>query len=99
MAKRNNIPTLVTANICGICKDDHKTNEEECHALMRMTMKERIEYTRNPLHSDKDYLNFVRRNMPRKYIISWIMRKIRLYSPRMYNAINKARGLYTYGRE
>ena len=99
MAKRNNIPTLVTANVCGICKDDHKTNEEECQALMRMTMKERIEYTRNPLHSDKDYLNFVRRNMPRKYIVSWIMRKIRLYSPRMYNAINKARGLYTYGRE
>ena len=99
MAKRNNIPTLVTANVCGICKDDHKTNEEECQALMRMTMKERIEYTRNPLHSDKDYLNFVRRNMPRKYIVSWIMRKIRLYSPRVYNAINKARGLYTYGRE
>ena len=42
----------------------------------------------------KDYLLFVKRNIPKKYLISTVLRKTRLYCPRLYYYINKVRGLY-----
>ena len=94
MALRQGVPALVTSGVCGICKNDHRTNREECEMLMTMSFKERLRYISHPLHSDSDYLRFVWRNMRRKYAISWTLRKIRLFSPKLYDIISKARGLY-----
>lgn len=94
MVRRNGLPALVTANVCGECENDHETNEQECKKLIGMTFKERYNYFNNPLHSDKDYLAFVKRNIPRKYFISLMMRRIRLFFPALYYFINKKRGLF-----
>lgn len=94
MARRNGIPAMITAGVCGLCADDHETKEEECLRLMSMSLSERKKYVRHPLHSDRDYLLLIKRNIPRKYPISWAMRKIRLYCPAVYHYINKKRGLY-----
>lgn len=94
MGRRNGLPVLVTANVCGICDDDHLSKEEECLMLMKMSFNERRRYISHPIHSDADYLTMIKRNMPNKYLLSWIMRKIRVYTPVLYYKINKIRGLY-----
>ena len=93
-AKKKQIPTLVTANICGTCERDHHSNKEEIQQLMNMTLRERREFVNSPTHSDSDYLTFVRRNLPTKYPFSYIVRKIRLYCPRLYYLLTNARGVY-----
>lgn len=94
--KRHGYVALITANTCGYCQYDHISDGEETLRLIDMTLKERIKYVYAPTHSDHDYLLFVKRNIPRKYIVSWILRKIRMIFPRAYYSICKARGLETY---
>lgn len=94
MVRRNCLPALVTANICGMCDDDHLTKEEEILMLMKMTYKERCRYVSNPIHSDADYLTMIKRNIPQKYPVSWLLRKMRICFPALYYRINKIRGLY-----
>lgn len=94
MVRRNGLPALVTANICGMCDDDHLTKEEEILMLMKMTYKERCRYVSNPIHSDADYLTMIKRNIPQKYPVSWLLRKMRICFPALYYRINKIRGLY-----
>ena len=93
-ANRQGIPTLLTARVCGECANDHESQEAECLRLINMSLRERKAYVCHPLHADAEYLTFVKRNMPRKYPISWLMRKMRLYTPQLYYYINKLRGLY-----
>lgn len=88
--------TLITANVCGECEYDHIEDGQETKRLMKMSLKERIEYVYAPTHSDKDYLLFVKRNIPQKYFISWVLRKIRLYTPHIYYKICKIREIDTY---
>lgn len=90
----NGFPALITAGIAGECEYDHMNEKEECLRLMRMSFKERKHYIYHPTHSDKDYLLFVKRNIPGKYPLSVVLRKIRLYCPTLYYYINKVRGLY-----
>ena len=92
--RKAGMPALITAQIIGECEYDHFSEKEECERLMLMTLSERRKYVYHPTHSDKDYLLFVKRNIPKKYLISNILRKVRLYCPRLYYYINKARGLY-----
>jgi GT2 family glycosyltransferase len=92
--RKAGMPALITAQIIGECEYDHFSEKEECERLIRMTLSERRKYVYHPTHSDKDYLLFVKRNIPHKYLISKILRKVRLYCPRLYYYINKARGLY-----
>lgn len=99
MANRNKIPVLVTARACGRCDNDHRSEEEECLRMVGMTLAERRKYVSNPLHSDKDYLAFIKRNIPKKYYISVLMRKLRLYFPSLYYKVNVMRGLYDKSRK
>ena len=92
--RKAGMPALITAQIIGECEYDHFSEKEECERLIRMTLSERRKYVYHPTHSDKDYLLFVKRNIPKKYLISKILRKVRLYCPSLYYYINKARGLY-----
>lgn len=92
--RKAGLPALITAEVIGECEYDHFSEKEECERLIRMTLSERRKYVYHPTHSDKDYLLFVKRNIPQKYLISKILRKVRLYCPRLYYNINKVRGLY-----
>ena len=89
-------PILVTANVCGECEYDHLSGNEEIKKFMAMSLPERLKYFKNPIHSDKDYLHYIKRNFPHKYIFCWILRKIRIYHPSLYNFICQKRGLHDY---
>lgn len=93
---RKGYPILVTANVCGKCKYDHLSGNEEIKKFMSMSLAERLKYFKNPIHSDKDYLHYIKRNFPHKYIFCWILRKIRIYHPSLYNFICQKRGLHDY---
>ena len=89
-------PALITRSVCGACEYDHLSQKHVLEKLMNMTLAERKQYVYAPTHSDKDYLLFVRRNIPQKYMVSWCLRKLRLYCPGVYYRICKYRGLEEY---
>lgn len=93
-ARRNRLPAAVTAHVCGECECDHDSGKEEIQRLMTMTLAERRQYINSPTHSDHDYLLFVRRNIPLRYPISYILRNLRLYLPKLYFYITNFRGVY-----
>ena len=91
LARRNNIPVLITAHTCGECEYDHDSSKEEGKKVTRMSLSQRKAFFEHPLHSDKDYFTYVRRNMPMRLPITWTLRKLRLYCPKIYYAINRLR--------
>jgi len=93
-ARRNHLPTAVTAHVCGECTCDHDSGKEEIQRLMAMTLAERRQYVNSPTHSDHDYLLFVRRNIPLRYPMAFILRNLRLYLPKLYFYITNFRGVY-----
>lgn len=93
-ARRTDIPVLITPDVSGYCEYDHVTEQYVCKNLMKMNFKERKAYVYKPNHSDKDYLLFIKRNMPERYYISIVLRKIRLYFPKLYYKICIYRGIY-----
>jgi len=94
--RRAGFPALITRSVCGACEYDHLSQKHVLEKLMNMTLAERKQYVYAPTHSDKDYLLFVRRNIPQKYMVSWCLRKLRLYCPGVYYRICKYRGLEEY---
>lgn len=93
-ANRHGHPALITAHTCAYCEFDHKSANDETLQLEKMTLSQRYKYLHHPLHSDPDYLTYIRRNFPKKYPITLLLRIIRLLSPKIYFRINKARGIY-----
>lgn len=93
-AHRAGFPVLITPNVCGYCEFDHITEQYVCKNLMMMSFKERKAYVYKPNHTDQDYLLFIKRNMPERYIVSIVLRKIRLYFPKLYYKICAFRGIY-----
>lgn len=93
---RKGYPVLVTGDVCGKCEYDHLSGNEEIDKLLSMTLAQRIKYFKNPIHSDKDYFHYIKRNFPEKYMPCWILRKIRIYQPSLYKFICKKRGLRDY---
>ena len=93
-ASSKGFPVMVTASVCGECECDHDTNKDEAVLLMTMTLAERKHYAETPTHSDHDYLLYVRRNLPKRYPMAWLLRKIRIYVPRIYYNITNFRGVY-----
>ena len=90
-ARKNGIPVVVTAQICGICNFDHPDVAAISRQLCAMTFNERRNYLKHPLHSDADYLLMTRRCMPQKYPLTWLFRKIHLYAPHFYYWLHKKR--------
>lgn len=93
-ANRHGHPALITANVCAYCENDHKNAKDETMKLAGMSYAERKKYLSHPLHSDPEYLEYIRRNFPKQYPITWTLRKIRLICPKLYIKINKLRGIY-----
>ena len=93
-AHRHQLPAYSTSSVCGECEYDHDTNKSEIERLITMTLAERRRYINSPTHSDNDYLLFVRRNMPLRYPVAFLLRKMRLYCPSLYQRITHLRGVY-----
>ena len=73
-AKKNNIPVLVTTNVCGICDNDHVFNYS---LFENKTLKERINFAYFPLGFEfNNYLIYNARNfwyrVPFVFVIGWI---------------------------
>ena len=94
MAHRHKIPVYSTAHICGECEHDHHTQEEEIKMLSTLSKEEREKYVKSATHSDRDYLLFVRRNMPLRYPFAVLVRGVRVYCPSLYHLITSLRGVY-----
>ena len=93
-ASRKGLPVVVTASVCGDCEYDHDTNEEQIQRLMSMSLAERKAYLSSPTRSDRDYLLLIRRQLPLRYPMTLLLRKLRLYMPALYYRISKFRGVY-----
>lgn len=93
-AARHGFPVYSTSVVCGECERDHHSMKEEAQMLMRLPLAERRRYVNAPLHSDRDYLLLVRRNMPLRWPMARLMRAIRLYAPGVYYRITGLRGVY-----
>lgn len=93
LARRNGIPVLITAGVCGACDNDHGNQLEVKSKIISMTQKERTAYFNHPLHCNSDYLTFIRRNMPLRFPLSWLFRMTLTYFPKLYFFINNKRGL------
>ena len=88
MACRKGIPVLVTSAACGECDNEHHNSDVDSQRFINMTLTERRAYYNHPLHSKKDYLTFVRRNMPLRYPLSWLFTMLKVYCPKIYYRIN-----------
>ena len=96
MVARHGYAAFITANVCGRCEYDHKKEGDVIYDLRQMSFKERYKYVNNPVHCDHDYLLYLKRNIPHKYYISWLLRKVRLFSPSIYAKICYLRGIEDY---
>lgn len=87
-ARDHGIPLLITGHHCGTCDNDHIRGDALKKRIISMTQKERTAYFRNPLHSNKDYLLYIRRHIPVKYPFTWILRKLHERCPKLYYRLN-----------
>ena len=94
MASRRGFPVTLASEVCGECEYDHLSNKEEILRLCHMTLAERKQYLNSPTHSDHDFLLYVRRNAILRFPFSYLLRKSRLYCPRVYYHLTKMRGVY-----
>lgn len=81
MANKVGIPTLLTAEYCGRCDRDHKSNKESLNKLCQMSVKERKNYYNHPVHSYKDLILASRRMTPLRTPIVVLGLKLRIYCP------------------
>lgn len=85
MARRKNIPVLLSANVCAICDNDHQHEyREKKSKLIGMTIAERFAYYRHPLHSMSDGLVYSWRLSPLKVPGTIVKDIMRLFSPTLY---------------
>lgn len=88
MVRKAGFPVLLTACFCGKCDQDHGSGEELAKKIVKMSLKERINYFKHPLHSTHDYLTNIRRNAPYRLPLVWLGRMLNLYCPKLYYRIN-----------
>lgn len=91
-ARKYGIPVLITGHFCGKCDNDHNSVLRTRQEFVKMTLKQRMQYFKSPLHSTADTLTFTRRNMPSRYLFVLIGRMIDLFFPRIYTLFLKIRG-------
>lgn len=87
MARKMGYPVILTAEFCGFCEKDHLDKDTIAKKIIAMSLKERKEYFSNPIHSNRDYLRFIRRISPIRVPIVWIGRFLNLYCPKFYYRI------------
>lgn len=87
-ARKKGIPVLLTANFCGRCDNDHKSQKEIADIVKNMSLSERKKYFSHPIRSNNDYLKYIRRNMPLRYPMVYLGRILNVYFPKFYYRIN-----------
>ena len=90
-ARKKGYDVLLTPGAVGVCRNDHKKNDDVLAKLAQMTFNERRAYYKNPLHSSKDYLRYIRKVVPSRYPQVLFGRFIALYFPKIYNRLNNIR--------
>lgn len=93
LARKNNIPVLITAGACGECDNDHVDYAAVKEKLINMSIAERKAYYHHPLHSFSDFSTYIRRNMPVRYPFVIFFHFVELYFPKIYYFINTLRGM------
>lgn len=91
MVRKAGYPVVLTANACGYCEMDHLVNEALAKRIIGMSLKERKDFFTNPVHSNRDYLRFIRRISPIRLPMVWFGRILNLYFPRLYYHFSGAR--------
>lgn len=92
MARKAGFPVVVSAHFCGIADNDHVDhNKQKSDKVISMSLKERKEWFKNPLHSNQDYLCYVRRVAPLRFPLVWLGDCLRLYFPKFYYRLNGMR--------
>lgn len=87
-ANKAGCPVLVTANVCGRCDNDHKSMDEVISEIKSMSLKERKKYFNHPLHSNKDYLTFIKQHSAFRYPLVAFGRFLNVYFPNLYYSIS-----------
>lgn len=90
-ANKNGFPVLVTANFCGRCENDHKSKDDIIKTVCAMSLKERKRYFKHPLHSNKDYLTFIKQHSAFRYPLVAFGRFLNVYFPNLYYRISHNR--------
>ncbi len=83
-AKRNGFPVLLSSHYCGMCDNDHISQSVVAENICAMNLWERIRYFNNPLHSNSDYLLFIRRNTPYRLFPVLLGRLLNIFFPKLY---------------
>lgn len=87
-ARKKDIPVLLTASFCGRCEDDHYSAIDVEKMVKNMSLSERKKFFSSPIHSNKDYLKYIRRNIPFKYPFVYIGRFLNETFPKFYYCIS-----------
>ena len=92
IARKAGYPVVITSHFCGIADNDHVDhNRQIAEKVLSMTLKERKKWFDHPLHSNRDYMCFVRRVSPLRYPMVWFGELLRLYIPSVYYELNGIR--------
>lgn len=84
-------PVILTAHFCGKCDNDHPDPKVVAEKVKNMSLKQRKAYFCHPLHSNKDYLYYIRRTSPLRYPMVWLGRQANLYFPKLYYRLSGLR--------
>lgn len=91
LAKKKGFPVLITANFCGKCEYDHRDFSAEKNKIIKMNLKQRIKYYRNPVHCIHDQLLGEWRKNPYRIPFVFFGRMINLFFPRLYYRLSEFR--------
>lgn len=90
-AGKSGIPVLLTSEYCGACDNDHTEHKVVAECICAMSLTERRRYFKHPMHSNSDYLRFIRNTSPMRLPMVWLGRMLNLYFPRFYYKLNNSR--------
>lgn len=94
LARKKDIPVLVTSAFCGCCDDDHDNLASNTENILKMNLEQRKKYFSNPLHSNVDYLKYIKRHFVIRYPFVFLGRILNIYFPRFYYYISNIRHRY-----
>lgn len=89
--RKHSLPALVTGGFCGVCENDHHSTSAMAAHIIGMTLKDRKQYFQHPIHSNKDYLRFIRNTSPMRFPLVWLGRMLNVYFPKIYYRISSHR--------
>ena len=91
MVRKAKLPVILTAHFCGCCDYDHKDSNAIAQKVMQMNLSQRKAYFEHPLHSNKDYLRYIRRTSPLRLPLVRLGRTLNVYCPKLYYKIGRSR--------